>query len=90
MAEKNRNKKGSGPKNGRTAEKRFNRFEEIRESSQLEGRNPVMEALNHGRPIDKILVKKGEVEGTLKVICAKAREAGIIVQEVDKAKLQNM
>ena len=39
---------------------------------QLEGRNPVLEALNHDKPIDKLFVKKGEIEGTLKVIVAKA------------------
>ena len=54
---------------------------------QLEGRNPVLEALNHDKPIDKIIVKKGGIEGTLKVIVAKAREKGIIVQEVDKEKM---
>ena len=31
---------------------------------QLEGRNPVLEALNHDKPIDKLFVKKGEIEGT--------------------------
>ncbi|MCD8216116.1 MAG: 23S rRNA (guanosine(2251)-2'-O)-methyltransferase RlmB [Clostridiales bacterium] len=69
---------------------RQNKFDEIRESTQLEGRNAVLAALNHGRSIDKIFLKKGEVEGTLKVIAAKARDAGIPVQEVDKAKLLNM
>ncbi len=57
------------------------------EGLQLEGRNPVLEALNHDKPIDKIIVKKGGIEGTLKVIVAKAREKGIIVQEVDKEKM---
>lgn len=57
---------------------------------QLEGRNPVMEALNHDKTIDKIIVKKGEVEGTLKVIVAKAIEKGIIVQEVDRMKMEQM
>ncbi|MCD7778256.1 MAG: 23S rRNA (guanosine(2251)-2'-O)-methyltransferase RlmB [Clostridiales bacterium] len=69
---------------------RINKFDEIKESTQLEGRNSVLAALNHGRTIDKIFIKKGEVEGTLKVIAAKARDAGIPVQEVDKAKLLNM
>ena len=62
----------------------------IEESSNLEGRNPVLEALNHDRPIDKILVKKGEIEGTLKVIVAKAREKGIPVQEIDKHKMEQI
>lgn len=58
------------------------------EGLQLEGRNPVLEALNHGKTIDKIIVKKGEIEGTLKVIVAKAVEKGIVVQEVDKHKME--
>ena len=57
------------------------------EGLQLEGRNPVLEALNHDKPIDKIIVKKGGIEGTLKVIVAKAREKGIIVQEVDRERM---
>ena len=57
---------------------------------QLEGRNSVLEALNHNKTIDKIFVKKGEVDGTLKVIVAKAREKGIIVQEIDKMKMEQI
>ena len=63
---------------------------ETAESNNLEGRNPVLEALNHDRPIDKIIVKKGGIEGTLKLIVAKAREKGIPVQEADKAKMDQM
>lgn len=71
-----------------------NKYEEnndaFDEGLQLEGRNPVLEALNHGKTIDKIIVKKGEIEGTLKVIVAKAIEKGIIVQEVDKIKMEQI
>ncbi|MBO5561363.1 MAG: 23S rRNA (guanosine(2251)-2'-O)-methyltransferase RlmB [Firmicutes bacterium] len=70
-------------------EKREENFDPA-ENYQLEGRNPVLEALNHDRPIDKIFVKKGEIEGTLKVIVAKAREKGIPVQEVDKVKMEHL
>lgn len=57
---------------------------------QLEGRNAVLEALNHERTIDRILVKKGDIEGTIKVVIAKAREKGIVVQEVAKQKLDEL
>lgn len=67
-----------------------NDFDEELEALQLEGRNPVLEALNHDKTIDKIIVKKGEVEGTLKVIVAKAIEKGIVVQEVDKFKMEQI
>jgi len=56
----------------------------------LEGRKSVLEALNHQKPIDRILVRcdRGkQVEGTLRLIVAKARELKIVVQEVERAKL---
>ena len=58
------------------------------DNCRLVGRNAVLEALNADKPIDKIFFKKGEVVGTLKVIAAKAKEKGIVIQEVDKAKLE--
>lgn len=54
------------------------------------GRNPVLEAIRSGRSIDKILVKKGKYEGSIVPIIKKAKDAGIIVQEVDKAKLDTL
>jgi len=56
----------------------------------LEGRKAVLEALNHEKPIDRILVRcdRGkQVEGTLRMIVAKARDRRIVVQEVERAKL---
>jgi len=60
------------------------------EGLQLEGRNAVLEALNNNRTIDKIYIKQGEVEGSIKVIIAKAKEKGIVIQEVNKLKLDEM
>jgi 23S rRNA (guanosine2251-2'-O)-methyltransferase len=54
---------------------------------RLEGRNSVIEALKSNRPINKILTAKGETEGSIRQIAAMAREKGIIVQEVDRVKL---
>lgn len=51
------------------------------------GRNPVLEAIKIGRSIDKILIKKGRLEGSIVPIVKKAREAKIIVQEVEHQKL---
>ena len=51
------------------------------------GRNPVLEAIKNGREIDKIIVKKGGVEGSLNVIIKKAKEKGIVVTETEKQKL---
>ncbi|MFV0502887.1 MAG: 23S rRNA (guanosine(2251)-2'-O)-methyltransferase RlmB [Lachnospirales bacterium] len=62
----------------------------INEGLQLEGRNAVLEALNSDRQIDKIWFKKGEIEGTLKLIKAKAKEKNIVVQEINKYKLDEI
>lgn len=60
------------------------------EGLQLEGRNAVLEALNSDRDIDKIWVKKGEVEGTLRLIKAKAHERNIVLQEVNINRLNEI
>jgi 23S rRNA (guanosine2251-2'-O)-methyltransferase len=59
----------------------------------LEGRKAVLEALNHEKPVDRILRRKeanASIEGTLRVIAAKARERGIVVQEVTRFKLDEL
>ena len=43
----------------------------------IAGRNPVSEAIRSGRPIDKILVARGEKTGAVVGILAKAREKQI-------------
>ena len=53
----------------------------------LEGKNAVLEALDNSKPIDKILIKKGYADGSLKPIVIKAKKLGIVIQEVNKNKL---
>jgi len=45
----------------------------------------VLEAIKAGRTINKILVPKGEKEGSIRQIIALARERGIVVQETDRS-----
>lgn len=59
-------------------------------SGTVIGRNAVRELLKSGRAIDKILVKKGEHEGSATVLVAEAIARGIPVVEVEKAKLDSM
>lgn len=59
-------------------------------ADKLEGRNSVLEALKAGRSINKILVAKGDREGSIKQIMALAKEKGVVVQEVERAKLDSM
>ena len=61
--------------------------ENLNKSDVIAGRNPVSEAIRNGRAIDKILVAKGEKNGAVVGILAKAREKQILVKEVDRTKL---
>ena len=56
----------------------------------IAGRNPVTEALRSGRPIDCLYIAKGELNGSVKVIAALAREKQIPIKEVDRKKLDYM
>lgn len=53
----------------------------------IAGRNPVSEAIRSSRPIDKILVARGEKSGAVVGILAKARDKKIPIKEVDRTKL---
>lgn len=54
------------------------------------GRNSVLEALKAGRSLNKILIAKGERQGSVREIISQAREQGLIIQEVDIAKLDQL
>lgn len=58
--------------------------------NQLEGRNAVLEVLKSGRDIEKIIVAKGNIEGTIKRIIAMAAERKIVVQHVDRNRMDEM
>lgn len=59
-------------------------------SSQIEGRNPVLEAFRSGREINKLLIAKGSREGSIREIIALAREAGVLFQEVERSRLDEL
>jgi len=58
--------------------------------AQIEGRIPVREALKAGREIHKLLVARGAREGSIREILALARQAGVVIQEVDRARLDQL
>lgn len=58
--------------------------------NQLEGRNAVLEALRSGRDMEKLLVQKGNVEGTIRRIVAQAKEKGVVIQETSRQKLDEL
>ena len=59
------------------------------ETYQIEGRNPVKEALSGGRSIDKLFVLKGG-DARLGSIIRLAKEKKLVVSEVDRRKLDEM
>lgn len=59
-------------------------------SERLEGRNPILEALKSGRTINKILIAKGEKHGSIREIIGLARSKGLLIQEVDRKKLDTL
>ena len=63
---------------------------EAEADGMIEGRNAVIEALRAGTAIDKIYLAKGETDKTLGHIASRAREAGVVVVEADRRKLDAM
>lgn len=51
------------------------------------GRNPIREAIRSGRDLEHLLVAKGELTGSAREIVMMARENKIVVQTVDRARL---
>lgn len=68
----------------------MNRPENEEPENILAGRNPIREALKAGKSLEKLLVLKGELSGSAREIVAKAHEAGIVVQEVEKSRLDEI
>ena len=58
--------------------------------NMLEGRNAVTEALSAGRTIDKLFVADGDTDRALARICAMAKQAGAVVVQTDRRKLDYM
>ncbi len=60
---------------------------DLSEARIVYGRNPVRELLENGKPVDRVIIKRGEYDGSISLIVAKARERGITVSEADMRKL---
>ena len=64
--------------------------EKYQNDELLIGRNPIAEALASGRSVIKIMIAKGTTSGPAVEIAAKAKKAGVPVQEVERKKLDYM
>lgn len=77
----------------RSLEERRQDLETIDENSYddiVAGRNAVLELLKSEKDINKIFIERGEKHGSINEIIAKAREARIVLVEVDRTKLDEM
>ena len=54
------------------------------------GRNAVAEALRAGRPIDRLLVAKGDRSGRVAPLLAQCRERGVLIKETDPRRLDEL
>ena len=57
------------------------------EKDVIFGRNSVAEAIKSGRPLDYVMVARGDRSGSIPKIVADAKKAGIVIKEVDSKKL---
>ena len=72
-------------KNFANNEKEEKAYEDV-----VTGRNAVLELLKSDKDINKIFVERGEKHGSINEIIAKAKDARIVLVEVDKSKLDMM
>ncbi len=88
--EKNYKKHGE-KKNNREYKNQRGAFEqEVSTEGMVIGRNAVRELLKSGRAVDKILVQKGEREGSIVALVAEAVSRKIPIIDAEKAKLDKI
>lgn len=63
---------------------------EVNQEELIAGKHPVLEALRSGREINKIWIAEGAQKSMAQPITAEAKKLGIVVQFVDKRKLDSM
>lgn len=62
------------------------RYEEL----TIEGRNAVIEAFRSGKPIDKLFIQDGVVDGPIQTIKREAKKHDTMIKFVDKERLDQM
>lgn len=60
------------------------------EQQYVVGRNPVLEILKSDREVEKLYILKGSLQGSINKILGIAKDKNIIIQQVDKNKLDSM
>mgnify|MGYP000930060799 CR=1 FL=1 len=67
-----------------------NRNPADRLENQIEGKNPVIEALHSERKIEKIFISRGPRDNRISEIVSMASQKGIEIEELDKKKLDSL
>jgi 23S rRNA (guanosine2251-2'-O)-methyltransferase len=60
------------------------------QSLTIEGRNAVLEAMRSGKPIDKIFILDGCMDGPIRTICREAKKSDAIINYVTRERLDQM
>ena len=60
------------------------------ETTMIEGRNAVQEAIRSGKPIDKLYVLDGCTDGPIRSIVRAARKKDVLIQFVKKERLDQI
>lgn len=74
----------------RASRNHFDNAEQEIPENLLVGRNPIREAIKTGHAIEKLLVAKGDLSGAARDIVRMALDRGIVVQEVDRTRLDGI
>lgn len=90
-ADKRADKKEKGKLSRPAPVRRGPREEEVEEENFIVvGKNPVLEVLRSNLEVDKLLVLKDNKDHVLKDVAEKARKRGIVVQSVEKIRLETL
>lgn len=85
-----RNKGSQSIRINRNNQEFRNQVEEKDYEDVVAGRNAVLELLKSDKDINKIFIERGEKHGSINEIIAKAKDAKIVLVEVDRSKLDTM
>lgn len=75
---------------GKYSDTKKDSTEDNRNLDQVEGRNSVIELLRSNRDVNKLLIAKGDRNGSINEIIALAKERKIVISEVDRNKIDKM
>ena len=86
----NQNRKQRNERKSASAFKERSAEDRSDSENLLEGRNAISEAISGGRAVDKVYIAEGSTDRALARLAAMAKEAGAVVVQTDRRKLDMM